>query len=133
LLCYIFMHEFESDSSSNYRVSAAGIYHESHHFLERSNIDFCDRLGAFKSAPDWLRRVEQQEPDVVVPCPSLQKHKHSKPSAFDGLHIREFNYNNPCICLRGHGFAQFGSGFALHKAALALNDRQFPYVLNRYI
>jgi hypothetical protein len=49
------------------------------------------------------------------------------------MHIREFNYNNPGFCLRGHGFAQFESGFTLHNAALALNDRQFPYVLNGYI
>jgi hypothetical protein len=63
----------------------------------------------------------------------LQKDEHSKPAAFDGTHIRELNHNNPGICLRGHGFAQFESGFALHNTALALNDRQLPYVPNDYI
>ena len=54
-------------------------------------------------------------------------------AAFDGVHLREFKYNNPGTCLRGHGFSQFERGFTLHNPALALNYRQFADVLNGYI
>jgi hypothetical protein len=43
----------------------------------------------------------------------------------------KFKYNNPGICLRCHGFAQFERGFSLYNLALALHHRQFTDVLNR--
>jgi hypothetical protein len=66
--------------------------------------------------------MEQQEPDIVFPRPSLQKHEHAKTAASDGTHLREFKDNNPGICLRSHGFAQLISGFSLYNSALATND-----------
>jgi hypothetical protein len=67
--------------------------------------------------------MEQQEPDVVFPRPSLQKHEHAKTTASDGTHLREFKDNNPGVFLRSHGFAQLISRFFLHDSALTSNDR----------
>ena len=69
----------------------------------------------------------------MVSRPLLQKHEHAETTPFDGIHIREINYDNSGTCLQGHGFAQFESSFALHKSALALNDRQFTDILNAHI
>jgi hypothetical protein len=67
--------------------------------------------------------MEQQESDIVLPRPSLQKHEHAKTAAADGTHLREFKDNNSCFCLRGYGFPQLIRGFSLHKSAFAPNDR----------
>src|ERR1035437_984979 len=77
--------------------------------------------------------MEQQEPDIVFPRPSLQKHEHAKTAASDGTHLREFKNNDPGICLRGDGFAQLISGFSLYDSALAPNDGYFTYICNGYI
>jgi hypothetical protein len=50
--------------------------------------------------------MEQQEPNVVFPRPSLQKYEHGKTAASEGTHLREFKDNNLGVCLRDHGFAQ---------------------------
>jgi hypothetical protein len=31
--------------------------------------------------------MEQQEPDIVFPRPSLQKHEHAKAASTDGAHL----------------------------------------------
>jgi hypothetical protein len=59
--------------------------------------------------------------------------QHAQTAAFDGMHLRQFKYNDSGVCLRGHGFAQFECGLALHNSALALDERQFTYVLNGHI
>ena len=48
--------------------------------------------------------------------PSLQKRKHAKTATSDGTHFREFNDDNPGVCLRSHGFAQLISERAPGKA-----------------
>src|ERR1700723_700504 len=77
--------------------------------------------------------MEQQEPDVVFPRPSLQKHKHAKTASSDFSHLREFKDNNPGVGLRGHGIAQLISGFSFYNSSLAPKNRQFTYVCNGYI
>ena len=77
----------------------------------------------FQLTLDCLGRMEEQEPDVVFPRPSLQKREHAKTTASDGTHFRQFKDDNPGVCLRSHGFAQLISGFALDNSALAPNDR----------
>jgi hypothetical protein len=67
--------------------------------------------------------MEQQEPDIVFPRPSLQKHQHAKTAASDCPHLREFKDNNPGVRLRGDGFAQLITSFSLHNSALAPKNR----------
>jgi hypothetical protein len=69
--------------------------------------------------------MEQQEPDIVLPRPSLQKREHPKTAASNGTHLRKLKDNNPCVCLRGYGFAQLIGGFSLYDSALAPNDGYF--------
>jgi hypothetical protein len=38
--------------SSNYGVSAVGIYQQSHHFVERWNVELCNRSSAFQRISD---------------------------------------------------------------------------------
>jgi hypothetical protein len=40
-----FMDEFQVTGSGSERVSAVGICQESHHFVERSNVELCERFG----------------------------------------------------------------------------------------
>jgi hypothetical protein len=63
--------------------------------------------------------MKQQEPDVVFPRPSLQKHKHAKTIVSNFTHLREFKDNNPGVGLRGHTFAQLISGFSFYNSSLA--------------
>jgi hypothetical protein len=77
--------------------------------------------------------MEEQEPDVVLPRPSLQEYEHAKTAASEGTHLREFKDNNPGVCLRNHGFAQLIRGFSRYHSARAPNDGEFTYACNGYI
>jgi hypothetical protein len=50
--------------------------------------------------------------------------EHAKTAASDGSHLREFEDDNPGICLRGDGFQQLRAGFFLVNFARAANDRE---------
>jgi hypothetical protein len=65
--------------------------------------------------------------------PAPQEHKRAETDASYGTHRTEVKDDNPGVSLQSHGFAQLVCGFALHKSALALNDRQFANILNCYI
>jgi hypothetical protein len=43
--------------------------------------------------------MKQQEPDIVFPCPSLQKRERTETTASEGTHLREFKDNNPSVRL----------------------------------
>ena len=69
----------------------------------------------------------------MIPRPLLQKREHPETAASDGTHFREFEDDNPGVCLRVTASRNLISGFSLYNSALAAYDSQFTYVCDGYI
>jgi hypothetical protein len=91
--------------SSSSCVSTVRPNQDSHHFLERSNVDLSHRVSMLQLDPQRLTRIEQLQSNVMVPSPSLQRHEHVYTSAFDGGDLREIKHYDSGISLRLHGSA----------------------------
>src|SRR5271155_2481935 len=80
-------------------VSAVGASQESHHFIERGDVEFSHRTGVLQPVPHYRAGIEQLKSNVVIIGPSLQKYKHAQTSAFDGSDFREIEDNDSGIAL----------------------------------
>jgi hypothetical protein len=109
-----------------------GTGQESHHFVQRWNVELRHGADLLQPFPHGLTRIEQFESNIVVLRPSLQKYKHAKTAAFYGIHFRKVKHDRSCVYLQGDSFAQFEGSFALHNSAFALYDRQVTNVLYIY-
>ena len=67
----------EATESCNLGVSAVGANQESHHFVERSDVELSHRFGVLQPILNKLAGIEQLKSNVVVVSPSLQKHEHA--------------------------------------------------------
>jgi hypothetical protein len=109
-----------------------GTGQESHHFVQRWNVELRHGADLLQPFPHGLTRIEQFESNFVVLCPSLQKYEHAKTATFNGIHFGEVKHDRSCVCLQGDSFAQFEGSFALHNSAFALYDGQVTNVLYIY-
>jgi hypothetical protein len=116
--------------SGGWRVSAVGSDQESHHFVERWNVELRHRADLLEPFPHGSGRIEQFESNIMVLSPSLQKDEHTKTAAFYGIHFGEVKHNGSGISLQGNSFAQLERRVALHNSALAFNHRQIPNVID---
>src|SRR4029077_14762832 len=57
-------------------VSAIRIGQKFHHFMERSNVELCNRVDEFQPVTQRSDRIERLELNVVAVSPSLQKQEH---------------------------------------------------------
>src|SRR3984893_17875260 len=78
------LENFDSIALSSQCVSAVRTGQQSHHFIERSNVELWHRAGVLQSVLHPFGGIEQFQSNVVVVSPSLEKHEHAQTTAFYG-------------------------------------------------
>src|SRR5580704_17653796 len=91
--------------SGDVRVAALRGCQQSHHFVQRSDIELSHRTGVLQPVADRLTGIEQLEPNVVVVSPALQKDEHAESSAFDRGYFRQIEDNDSGVALQADCFA----------------------------
>jgi hypothetical protein len=86
-------------------VSTVGASQKGHHFVQRSNVELSHRTRALQPVTHRSTGVEQLESNIVVLSPSLQKHKHAQPPAFNGCDFGEIEQNDAGVTLQVDCFA----------------------------
>src|SRR5439155_25107636 len=102
----IFHYRITSSSlaSGCFAVPHSRAGHSCHHFMERSNVELCNRIDECQPVTHGSSRIEQLELNVVVGSPSLQRQEHPETAAFYRAYLGEIKHNDSCVAQRHDRF-----------------------------